>query len=158
MADTSCVIWRERTTPPNPKNSTIRPRRAGSLPAKPVARRGKKRPCYTRSTTRTGQAWRHIVDDNGNLRPFRCPQCGSIIVFDMRGFVGCGNCSWAPNRMTPAERADLERRDPEMVPILQFLENFEQFVPRFEGNANLKKISGKERREKRFLSKCAAFG
>jgi hypothetical protein len=58
--------------------------------------------------------------------------------------------------MTRAERADLEARDPEMIPVLQFLEKMEKYVPKFEGHANNKRISGEERREKRFLSKCAA--
>jgi len=132
---------------------TIRPsHQAGPLPAKRVR---KKKPCYTRSTTRTGQAWRH-VDVNGKLLPVKCPGCGSVIEFDKRGFAGCGTCA-----LNLSEKdynkwlAEIEARDPEMAPVVKFQDHFEQFAPRFEGNQNRKKISGKERRVKRLLSKCA---
>jgi len=57
--------------------------------------------------------------------------------------------------MTPKERSELEARDPEMIPIFQFMREMEKFAPRFEGHANLKKISGKERRNMRLQSRCA---
>jgi hypothetical protein len=57
--------------------------------------------------------------------------------------------------MTTKERAELEARDPEMIPVLQFMQETEKFPPRFEGHANLQRISGKERREKRLQSRCA---
>lgn len=60
--------------------------------------------------------------------------------------------------MTRQERADLEARDPEMIPILAYLARMERHAPSFEGHANLKRIPGRERREKRFMSKCAAAG
>jgi hypothetical protein len=127
---------------------TIRPsHQAGSLPEEFIFQRGKKPWQGVRSTTKTGQEL-----------PFVCPGCGSVVIYDYKGFAFCTGCSWAPNQMTRAERADMEARDPEMKPILQFLEKMEKYVPKFEGHANNKRISGKERREKRLLSKCAAVG
>ena len=125
---------------------TIRPfHQAGSLPGEFIFQRGKKLWQGVRSTTKHRQSL-----------PFACPKCGSVVVYDDRGFAFCTGCAWAPSLMTRAERAHLEARDPEMIPVFQFLDRMEQHAPRFEGHANNRKISGKERRDKRFLSKCAA--
>jgi hypothetical protein len=130
---------------PERSGFTIRPsHQAGPLPEEFIFQRGKKPWVGIRSTTKTGQSL-----------PFACPKCGSVVAYDDRGFAYCTGCTWAPSLMTRAERADLEARDPEMIPILQFLQKAEAWTPAFEGHANNKKISGKERREKRFLSKCA---
>jgi hypothetical protein len=137
---------------------TTDPGRAGPLPEEFIFRRWSAGP-GAHTTSRQGQAWKHVLDDNGKLRPFACPECGEDIVFiDGGKFVGCWSCAWAPSMMTRAERADLEARDPEMIPVLQFLEKMEKYVPRFEGHANNKRISGKERREKRLRSQCAYTG
>ena len=108
-----------------------------------------------RATTKANQSWKSVFDKDGNLKTFKCPECHSLIRYDARGFVGCWSCSWTPSTMTPRERLEMEAKDPEMIPILQFLDKMEKHAPIFEGHANNKKISGKERREKRFLSKCA---
>lgn len=108
-----------------------------------------------RSTAKTGQAWKSVIGDDGTLEPAKCPQCGSVIVFDKRGFAGCEGCSRTLSRK---EREELEARDPEMIPARAYMDRLERHAPAFEGHANLKRISGKERREKRFLSKCAAAG
>ena len=155
----AAIIWGIEM--PNTKSGTIRPDRAGVLPrtfpAKHVKknRRGKVRPCYARSTTKTGQSWKSTIDEAGKFAPAKCPQCGSIILYDQRGFAGCGACSRTLSRK---EREELDSRDPEMIPASRYMDRLERHAPTFEGHANLKRISGKERREKRFLSKCAAGG
>jgi len=141
--------------PPDHASVTTDLCRAGSSPAK----RGKKKPCYTRSTSRVNQSWRH-VDVNGKLLPVKCPVCGSVIEFDKRGFAGCGTCSLNLKKEDYNKwLAEIEARDPEMAPVVKFQDRFEQFAPRFEGHQKYQeKISGKQRREKRFLSKCARGG
>lgn len=131
---------------------TVRPEQAGvpprTFPAKRVQknRRGKKQPCYARSTTKTGQSWRSTIDENGATLPVRCPQCGAIIVFDHRSFPSCGQCS---HSFTRAEREELDARDPELIPARRYMSRWDTKIMR---------MSGKERREKRFLSKCARGG
>ena len=106
-------------------------------------------------TSRAGQAWRQVIDEDGKTRQFVCPRCGTVIDYDSRNFVGCDNCAWAPSMMSPEERADLEARDPEMIAVLEYLKKAEAWAPRFEGHENKKKISGKERQKKRFFSKIS---
>ena len=132
---------------------TIRPsHRAGPLPEDPIYHHWKAGP-GGRSTTREGQPWKSTIYDNGKPGPVACPKCGTVIMYDPRGVVSCWEGSWS---LTRKEREELEARDPEMIPIFQYLERMEQYTPRFEGHVNNRKISGKDRREKRFLSKCAA--
>jgi len=125
----------------------IRPQRAGTLPGEFIFQRGKKPWQGVRATTKYRQTL-----------PFTCPECGSVVEYDCRGFAFCTGCSWAPSLMTRTERAEMESRDPEMVPILQYLDRMEQHAPRFEGHANLKQMPGKERRERRLRSQCTYTG
>ena len=159
---------------PERSDSTIRPsNRAGSLPEDPIDRRWRAGP-GVRSTSRMYQAWKTVVVD-GKPVPFTCPKCGEVIlnlpVHDdavrwhcagtcggMSAVITCENCGWIPADMTPAERAEMEAQDPEMIPVFQYLERMEQYTPRFEGHANLKQMSGKERRERRLRSNCAYAG
>lgn len=133
-------------------SGNIRPARAGVLPRTLPAKRGKARPCYARSTTKTGQSWKSTINESGKAAPVKCPQCGEMIVYDNRGFPSCGSCDHTFSR---SEREELDSRDPEMIPALHYIE-------RFDASARLYKkvttMSGKERRAKRFLSKCAAGG
>ncbi len=55
--------------------------------------------------------------------------------------------------MTAQERAALDARDPEMVLVVEYLKEIETWTPAFD--KNLKRCLGKERREKRFLSKIS---
>jgi hypothetical protein len=122
---------------------TIRPsHQAGPHHEEFIFQRGKKPWQGVRSTTKTGQSL-----------PFVCPECSCVVKYDDRGFAFCTGCAWAPSLMTAMERADLEARDPEMIPVLQFMQKAEAWTPSFEGHENKKKISGNERREKRFFSK-----
>ncbi len=145
--------------PPDIEDSNIRlpacshPAKAIDLRKQRGGRKGAKKPCYARSTTRAWQSWKHIINDNGNLQPVTCPKCGSMIIYDELMVVSCLICGWAPNKK---ELEELEAKDPEMIPVRTFHKEMEKFAPSFEGHANLKRISGKERRDKRFLSKCAA--
>jgi len=152
---------------------TIRPfHQAGPFPEDTIYRRWRAGP-GVRSTSRMYQAWKTVVVD-GKPVPFTCPKCGEVIlnlpVHDdavrwhcagtcggMSAVITCENCGWIPADMTPAERAELES-DPEMMPVRQYLDQLERYAPRFEGHANTKKISGKERRERRLRSKCAYTG
>ncbi len=146
--------------PPDYVDSTIR-LPACSVPAKAIdlhqksGRNGKKKPCYTRPTSRVGQGWKHIIDGNGDLRPVTCPKCSSLIRYGKQTDITCHTCGWIPSKK---EREALDAKDPEMIPVRKFHKEMEKFAPTFEGHANLKRISGKERRDKRFLSKCAAVG
>jgi len=133
-------------------SATVRPDQAGVLPgtfpAKRVQknRRGKKRPCYTRSTTKTGQSWRSTIDEAGKFAPVKCSKCGAVIVFDHRGFPSCGQCDHA---LSHEDREAIAARDPEAIVARNYLKKFD---------AKIKRMSGKERRERRFLSKCARGG
>jgi len=133
-------------------SATVRPDQVGVLPgtfpAKRVKknRRGKKRPCYTRSTTKTGQSWRSTIDEAGKFAPAKCPKCGAVIVFDHRGFPSCGQCDHA---LSHEDREAIEVRDPEAIRARHYMKKLD---------AKIKRMSGKERREKRFLSKCARGG
>jgi predicted RNA-binding Zn-ribbon protein involved in translation (DUF1610 family) len=149
---------------------TTDPSRAGSFPDNPIdvprTRYGndKRKVAHInsvaglRATTKTNQSWKSVFDKDRNIKTFKCPKCGSVVRYDARGFAFCTGCSWAPSLMTRAERAKMEARDPDMIPFFQYLEKMELHAPRFEGHANTKRISGKDRREKRFLSKCARGG
>jgi ribosomal protein S27AE len=106
-------------------------------------RRGKARPCYARSTTKTGQSWRSTIDESGKFAPAKCPKCGAVIVFDHRGFPSCGQCDHA---LSHEDREAIEVRDPEAIRARHYMKKLD---------AKIKRMSGKERREKRFLSKCA---
>jgi hypothetical protein len=88
------------------------------------------------------------VDDSGNAVNFKCPECGLIFTYDHND-----KCKWTPDKLTPQERGEIERRDPEMIPVLCYLEKIKRSVPSFD--RNLRIVSGKERRMKRFLSKCS---
>lgn len=135
--------------------TTIRPSdQAGSLPDDPIFRRWRAGP-GVRSTTRVGQSWKSTTNESSKPEPFACPKCGEVIVYDRLLVAGCGSCSWSPTRK---EREEIDARDPEMIPVRQYTDRMEQHSPAFEGHANLKRLSGKERREKRFLSKCARGG
>jgi predicted RNA-binding Zn-ribbon protein involved in translation (DUF1610 family) len=103
---------------------------------------------YERQTSK-GAAWRSWVDDTGKAVNFKCPECGEIYTYDHDS-----KCKWTPDKLTSEERADIERGDPKMIPMLCYLEKIKLLISSFD--RNLKKISGKERREKRFLGKCAA--
>ncbi len=133
-------------------SDTIRPDQVGVLPgtfpAKRVKknRRGKKRPCYARPTTKTGQSWRSTIDEAGKFAPAKCPKCGAVIVFDHRGFPSCGQCDHA---LSHEDREAIEVRDPEAIRARHYMKKLD---------AKIKRMSGKERREKRFLSKCARGG
>lgn len=133
-------------------SDTVRPEQAGVLsgtvPAKRIQknRRGKKQPCYARSTTKTGQSWRSTIDESGKFAPAKCPKCGAIIVFDHRGFPSCGQCS---HSFTRAEREELDARDPELIPARRYMDRWD---------TKIKRMSGSERRAKRFLSRCARGG
>ena len=129
-------------------SATIRPGPACSLPAKRMQKnqRGKKRPCYARSTTKTGQSWKSAINENGKPLPARCPKCGAIIIFDHRGFPSCGGCDYALSR---EDREAIAARDPEAIVARNYLKKFD---------AKIKQVSGKERRERRFLSKFARGG
>jgi len=133
-------------------SDTIRPDQAGVLPGTFPAkrmqkkRRGKARPCYARSTTKTGQSWRSTIDEAGKFAPAKCPKCGAVIVFDHRGFLSCGGCSHA---LSHEDREAIAARDPEAIVARNYLKKFD---------AKIKRMSGKERRERRFLSKCARGG
>lgn len=133
-------------------STTVRPEQAGVLPrtfpAKRMQknRRGKKQPCYTRSTTKTGQSWRSTIDEAGKFAPAKCPKCGAVIVFDHRGFPSCGQCDHA---LSHEDREAIEVRDPEAIRARHYMKKLD---------AKIKRMSGKERREKRFLSKCARGG
>lgn len=130
-------------------SATVRPDQAGVLPrtfpAKRMQkkRRGKARPCYARSTTKTGQSWRSTIDESGKFAPAKCPKCGAVIVFDHRGFPSCGQCDHA---LSHEDREAIEVRDPEAIRARHYMKKLD---------AKIKRMSGKERREKRFLSKCA---
>lgn len=136
--------------PPDKTSATIRPSQAGSFPESRIFRRGP----GGQPTTRVGQSWKSTTDGNGKPEPVTCPKCGERIVYDARRVIGCGSCSWSPTRK---EREELDANDPEMIPAHQYMAKMDMHAPKFEGR-NLKRLSGKERREKRFLSKCAAGG
>ncbi len=131
---------------------TVRPDQAGVLPRTFPAkranknRRGKKQPCYSRSTTKTGQSWKSIIDETGKFAPAKCPKCGTVIVFDLRGFPSCGQCDHA---LSHEDREAIAARDPEAIMVRNYMKKLD---------AKIKRMSGKERREKRFLSKCAGGG
>lgn len=128
-------------------STTVRPDQAGVLPRTfPAKRASKKKPCYTRSTTKTGQSWRSVIDESGKFTPVKCSKCGDVIVFDHRGFLSCGGCSHA---LSHEDREAIAARDPEAIVARNYLKKFD---------AKIKRMSGKERREKRFLSKCARGG
>ena len=133
-------------------SATVRPGQVGVLPGTfPVKRvkknqRGKARPCYARSTTKTGQSWRSTIDESGKFAPAKCPKCGAVIVFDHRGFPSCGQCDHA---LSHKDREAIEVRDPEAIRARHYMKKLD---------AKIKRMSGKERREKRFLSKCARGG
>lgn len=124
-------------------SGTVRPDQAGVLGRTFPAKRVKKKPCYARSTTKTGQSWKSIIDETGKFAPAKCPKCGTIIVFDPRGFPSCGKCDHALSR---EDREAIAARDPEAIVIRNYMKKLD---------AKIKRMSGKERREKRFLSKCA---
>ncbi len=130
-------------------SDTVRPEQAGVLsgtvPAKRIQknRRGKKQPCYARSTTKTGQSWKSTIDESGKFAPAKCSKCGAMIVFDQRGFPSCGECDHALSR---EDREAIAARDPEAIRARHYMKKLD---------AKIKRMSGKERREKRFLSKCA---
>ena len=104
-----------------------------------------------------GQAWRQEICEDGQFRNFMCPDCqkaGNDVVIDYDSRIaGCSRCGWTPSHLKPRERAELEARDPELVPAREYMEKIEDWAPSFD--KNLKKISGKERRQKRLLSKVA---
>ena len=133
-------------------SDTVRPDQAGVLPRTFPAKRarknqrGKKRPCYARSTTKTGQSWCSTIDEAGKFAPVKCSKCGAIIVFDNRGFPSCGGCDHALSR---EDREAIEACDPEAIRARRYMDRLD---------AKIKNLSGKKRREKRFLSKCAAGG
>ena len=128
-------------------STTVRPDQAGVLPRTfPAKRASKKKPCYTRSTTKTGQSWRSVIDESGKFAPAKCSKCGAMIVFDQRGFPSCGECDHA---LSHEDREAIAARDPEAIVTRNYLKKFD---------AKIKRMSGKERREKRFLSKCARGG
>lgn len=103
-----------------------------------------------RATSRFNEAWKQVRDADGSLKNYRCPRCKIGIVRHRRihgnlsPVVECDNeaCTWTLSQMTGAERADLAARDPEAVRIADH-ENH---------------ITGKERRLKKFLSKCSRGG
>ena len=127
--------------------------RAGPLPIDSInkKRRWRPMPCV-RSTSRERQAWRHIIDDCGTLTVVKCPKCHYVIEYDRRGFPSCGRCAYT---MTRAELDEMDAHDPDMIPARQFMHKAESWAPYFEGHENKKKISGDERRQKRFLSKVS---
>ena len=136
------------------ESCNTRPRhRAGTLPDDPIVpTRSWRTMLNVRSTSREHQAWKHIIDDDGTLKVFKCPNCHHVIEYDHRGFPGCDHCAYT---MTRAELDEMEAHDPDMIPARQFMQKAESWVPSFEGHANKKKICGEERRQKRFLSKSS---
>jgi hypothetical protein len=117
-----------------------------------------------RATSRVNQAWKHVQGEDGTLQNYRCPDCaqngrigrirylrdhvardhGSRPWTRSQTVVGCDNpeCSWTIDKMTPEQRAALERIDPEALRVAE----------------HDQKMTGKERRTRKFLSKCAYGG
>jgi hypothetical protein len=99
------------------------------------------------STTRADQAWKQVYDEDGELINYRCPKCITGIIRyrripgNLKPIAECDNdrCSWTVAQMTPAQRAELEKVDPDTLRVAEYEE----------------KITGKERRMKQFLSKAA---
>ena len=90
-----------------------------------------------------------MIGNNGKPEPVTCPHCGAMIVYDHRGFASCGSCE---HLLTRPEREELDARDPEMIPARSYMDRFDASVRLYKKTS---KMSGKERRERRFLSKCA---
>jgi hypothetical protein len=103
-----------------------------------------------RSTSRVKEAWKRVRGEDGSFNDYHCPRCKTGIVRyqRVRGNLSpvaeCDNqdCTWTLSQMTSAERADLAARDPEALRIAKHVAN----------------ITGKERRMRKFLSKCAYGG
>lgn len=104
-----------------------------------------------RSTSRFNEAWKQVRGEDGLLKNYHCPRCktGMVRYVRIRGnlspVVACDNenCTWALSDMSSEERADLAARDdPEALRIAN----------------HYARITGKERRLKRFLAKCAYGG
>jgi predicted RNA-binding Zn-ribbon protein involved in translation (DUF1610 family) len=113
-----------------------------------------------RTTSRMGQPWKYVIVDD-KPKPFACPECGteirhiparSDVVHDhqrechLSYATTCEQCGWIPADMTPEQRAAL-LTDPELLPAKEYMKRIEQ-------KDNPKKINGKTKRDKKFLSKA----
>ena len=98
------------------------------------------------STSRAEQAWKQVLAGDA-LQNYHCPRCKTGIVRYQRvrgnlcPVAQCDNdrCSWTVGQMTSEERAELARVDPDALRIAD----------------HAARITGKERRMKKFLNKCA---
>ena len=98
------------------------------------------------STSRAEQAWKQVLAGDA-LQNYHCPRCKTGIVRYQRvrgnlcPVAQCDNdrCSWTVGQMTSEERAELARVDPDALRIAD----------------HAAKITGKERRMKKFLNRCA---
>ena len=115
--------------------------RAGLDPAEAIHTKRRFLP-YVRSTTRVGQAWRQEICESGEIRNFLCPECQKVgheivVNFDSR-VAGCSRCGWTPSHLKLRERAELDARDPELIPAREYMDRIEGWTPSFD--KNLKKI------------------
>lgn len=137
---------------PDDRKHNIRPQnRAGPLQAEPVGepRRWRRLP-YVRSTSNDKQAWRQTLADDGEITHSKCPKCGSVIRFEHGNVLGCSRCSWTPSRQ---ELDEIEAKDPAMIPDKEYMKKTESWSPTFD--KNLKRVSGQDRRQRRFLSRIS---
>lgn len=100
-----------------------------------------------RAASRIGQAYKSVLDANGGLRNYPCPECVKhhrVGVIRYRRVPGnlspvaeCDNprCTWTVSQMTSEERTELAKADPEAQLVAHL-------------------IAGKDRRNKKFLSEC----
>lgn len=109
--------------------------------------------CTTRTTALPGSPWRYVRVD-GELRPFRCPDCNTEIrlvanhdkTVQQKDAITCSKCGWVPALMTPSQR-DALIADPEQLLV-------KEHMKRIEYKDNRNKINGKSKRDKKAISRA----